>query len=362
MKIGFIGDIALIGKYDAAKNGTDTVLKRFSQIVPIIKQCDYLVGNLETPLTSERKSSEAKTLALKTSPKNVEVLKGLGINAVSLANNHVFDYGKKGYIETKEVLTRYGIDYFGVENKTVVFIKGDDQVETGGFCCLTTNGWHFNIYSKKGCLNTLTRNSIDSFLDRSEKNKRLPIIFVHWGEENTHYPRIEHIKLAEHICENKAVVIGHHPHVLQGLKHFDKGSFVAYSLGNFCFDNFSDNTCNVKLKQTIENLKGMIIVFDYSQGSISNVIKYTYIDRENGFELSSIVNEEVESYGKALWNGIDTYQYNQTRKSEISIAMKDRLGKRDIHWLIGHLKYKAIRAVIQRKINQRVFKQLSKDF
>jgi len=364
MKIAFLGDIAFIGKYDAAQHGIDQVMKRFEKILPVLNGCDYVIANLESPLTDVRATHEAKTLALRADRINVEVLTRLGINAVSLSNNHIFDYGKKGYEETVRTLQDAGISYYGIGNNVYTIEKGKTNVRFGGYCCLTANGWHYDIHSNKGTLNTLSKQNLEAFIKQCERDKCFPIISPHWGEENTHYPRLEHLKLADHLCEKVNIAfVGHHPHVVQGIKEYKNGSIAAFSLGNFCFDdNESDTGSGVSVKQTEENLKGVILILEIQERSIMSSEAVTYYDGDTGLVVSDQVKNELLLYSDAISSNIDAEVFKQTRSDEIKAAHSQRLGNRDMTWLVGHMNSKAVRAVLQRKKNQKVFQQISLDF
>lgn len=362
MRIAFLGDVALIGRYDTEQNSLESVLHRFSSIVPIFQECDYVVANLESPLTDKKKTGEFKTLALRSALKNIEVLKRLGINVVSLANNHTYDYGTQGLSDTITALKDSGIQYYGIDREPLVLNKGNDKVLLDAFCCLTTNAWHYDIQGKNGRLNTLTKEALEKTISRAKQENAYPIISNHWGEENTHYPRREHLYLMDELLANsKVTVIGHHPHVLQGIKTYNNG-LVAFSLGNFCFDDYVSDKSNLVLHQMPENLKSMICIVDYSADGGVNY-EYIFI-RDNGqsIEVEPQIMDEVSIYSSMLY-GIDNVdKYDDIRRKEQSKAQVNRLGKRDFKWLLGHMNLNAVMSVLQRKNNQKQFRKISDSY
>ena len=90
MKIALLGDVSLNGIYDITSS--DLVYKRLEKIKKYVKDCDFAIANLESPLTRITKTRVCKGAYLRSDPSNVEVLKYLGITHVTLANNHIFDY------------------------------------------------------------------------------------------------------------------------------------------------------------------------------------------------------------------------------------------------------------------------------
>ena len=96
MRIALLGDIALFGRL-SYKNSKD-LNYYFEDVASFLGTMDYVVGNLETPFSVKKKTSGAKSAYICSDIENIKILKSLHIKAVSLANNHMFDFGKEGYI------------------------------------------------------------------------------------------------------------------------------------------------------------------------------------------------------------------------------------------------------------------------
>ena len=101
MKLALLGDVALFG--------CCTTPEYFKEISDYLSGFDYVVGNLETPFSKKKKTNGAKSAYICAEPSTVSILKQLHINAVTLANNHMFDYGEEGYELTKKLLEEAGI-------------------------------------------------------------------------------------------------------------------------------------------------------------------------------------------------------------------------------------------------------------
>lgn len=355
MKLAFLGDTALIGKYDITRYGEEAVFARFNDLLSTLKSCDHIIANLETPLTYKTKTIEAKTLALRSHPENIKVLQYLGVDGVSLANNHIFDYGAAGLADTTKALKSAGIQYCGLSNRPLYFSDKAVKVGLGGFCCYTTNGWHYGEGIQEGKLNVLKKKQVQQFIAECHLNNAYPIGCVHWGEENTHYPRKEHIFLAEQIlADSKVSLIGHHPHVMQGVKRNDNG-IVAYSLGNFCFDDVSSELTNIKVTQTEDNAKGMILILTINEALDCTYEVITYADKGDGLYIQMQFRNEINAYSEALDNIKDWSEYQNRRNQEMKEAFSARMGKRDGKWLLGHLNRSSLEAVLQRKRNAKAF-------
>lgn len=357
MKIAFLGDIAFIGKYDLENSDITRIEQRFSNVKAKLDVCDFVIANLESPFTKIKTTKEAKTLPLRTDVRNVDLLKYLGVSDVSLANNHFFDYGVAGAMECLDTLNKAGIGYFGINNKVCTLQKGSDVITIGGFCCRTTNAWHYgDETSEKLSLNSFSFNSINKFLNDSNNIDAYPFVFVHWGEENTHYPKKEHIEFADCFLEKTAAtIIGHHPHVMQGVKSYPKGK-AFFSLGNFCFDDcISSTKSNVSVKQTTDNLKGYFVIVDIEEGNLISYELIPYEDKEMQITINYDLLTEIKRYSDNIVNVEDWYLYEERRKFEQKNAAMSRLAKKDIKWLLGHMNFVSVMAVLQRKKNQKIF-------
>src|SRR5690554_952403 len=107
MKIALLGDVGLFGKF-CVKNGIKAE-EYFSKFLSKTKDCDFIVGNLETPFTNDFKEYSAKSAYIGSRKENVELVKALNISHVNLANNHTGDFGLEGYELTKKILRDYDI-------------------------------------------------------------------------------------------------------------------------------------------------------------------------------------------------------------------------------------------------------------
>ncbi len=352
MKIAILGDIALIGKYDSSRVDLEKLYGRLKWAKTVLEECDYVIANLEAPFTSMTKSYEAKSMHLKTDPINVRVLKYLGINAVSLANNHIYDYGEKGLDETVQTLEQNGIEYVGINREPLII---NDKISLQGFCCYTSNGWHYDTNNEKGKLHALTTETITDFLEKSKRFNTYPILLPHWGEENTHYPQSEHVFIAQSILKDwKCSIVGHHPHVSQGIISTSNG-ICAFSLGNFIFDDCYSPINKLKVIQTEDNKKGYIIVLEIEDGNLNRYSVIPYYDNKNGIEYYDEEIQKINEYSTVISSSFGNVEYESFRKRERQEAQIQRLGKRDWKWLINHLNYNSVATFIHGKKNSAEF-------
>lgn len=264
--IFFVGDILLdrgVGeKID--KNGPDYPYKNIKDILP---KADIAFGNLECPITSTGIPALKRPYYLfKGEPYNAEALKKSGFNILNLANNHTMDYSREGILNTIKSLENNGIKTVGAgEDKTSAHKPLFTEVSgtVTGFLSFLSFPVEGYIYSdKKPDVARLDLATLADEVKSAKTGCDFLVVSFHWGSEFSNYPTESQKKAAHISIENGAdLVIGHHPHVLQGME-FYKDKPIFYSLGNFVFDKQdpvgTDETVKLKVKlrhKAINNLE-----------------------------------------------------------------------------------------------------------
>ena len=238
----FVGDIMLsryIGELIEQTNPNFP----YQNIVKEIKGADIIFGNLENPI-SNLGTDTGKKYSFRADPNVVSGLKWAGFNVVSLANNHILDWGSEAMFNTMEILDDSEIKYIGV---------GQNPMKSREPAIFNINGVNVYLlaYSQFSPLHlsSLAISHINSDLISEDIKNALSngadivVLSFHWGDEyeTTHNNFQEEIA-KKTIDSGAHIIIGHHPHVVQEVE-FYKNGLIAYSLGNFIFDqNFSEET------------------------------------------------------------------------------------------------------------------------
>ena len=179
---------------------------------------DLTIINFEGTL-SENGSRADKQFAFRGDPEYVKILTSSSIEAANLANNHTLDYGQVAYDDTVGILSENNITNFGGTSTAVMNIN---DITVG---LIGTNALN----------STQKENFEQAMTDLVSSSPDMIIASFHWGIEKDNYPTEEQIELAHKAIDMGAdLVIGHHPHVLQGVEKYN-GKYILYSLGNFCF-------------------------------------------------------------------------------------------------------------------------------
>lgn len=360
MKIALLGDIALFGKYDINKN--PDVYVYFEEVAKLLGKFDYVIGNLETPFTKKNSSMVCKSAHIKTDYNNVNLLKYLNIGIVNLANNHLFDYGVNGYKSTLEILEENGINYFGIENKQVYL--ENEKVVLSGFCCYSSNASGYYKNNSKYGVNILDGNIFEKTIKSNNEKGYLNIVSVHFGDEHLHYPRYEHIKLARKVAKHTPYIFyGHHPHVIQGVEMYEN-ALIAYSLGNFCFDDVYTKQSSVpKVRQTQENKESFILSLEIEANELKHYEIIPIYDN-NSKIIVDVSNSEIlnKIYEYTRYLNLDEDTYKQTRQCKLNEYLFKRKSMRNVKWYIERLNYNSAGMLIKAKINLIEYKKCLKDY
>ena len=232
----------------------------FRKINSIISGTDIFFANLEAPF-GDSDSAYEKTYTFHVLMDLVQVLTAGKINVVSLANNHIMDYGINDLVSTLNILeknkihcTGAGLNLRNARKPAQIEIKGNKIIVAGYSLTFPEEFWATD--STPGtCFpsHSFLYKDIKSF----KKNNDIVIVSFHWGGELLNQPKEYHIELAHNAINAGAdLIIGHHPHVVQGIEIY-KNKIVAYSLGNFIFGSYSENVRESMLLELLYGTNGI---------------------------------------------------------------------------------------------------------
>ena len=223
-------------------------------VKPIFEADDLTIVNMEGTLT-ESTSRMDKTFAFKGPADYTKILTEGSVEAANLANNHSRDYGEQSYTDTIAALDAAGIVNFGYDRTAVMDVNGVKVGLVGTY----------ELAEGMGCEEEMIAN-IKAVEDQGAQ---IIIVSFHWGIERENYPDETQVSLAHSAIDHGAdLVLGHHPHVLQGIEVYN-GKNIVYSLGNFCFggnSNPSDKDTMI-FQQTFTVQNGELV-----EDNVTNVI------------------------------------------------------------------------------------------
>jgi len=273
----FVGDIMLDRGVEWAiqKYGQGDWKFPFLKISSDLRGADILFGNLEGPI-SDKGVRVGSIYSFRNDPKAIEGLEFAGFDILSVANNHIFDYGRAAMEDTFKRLKEVEVDCLGggfnekeAYSPRIKEIKGM-KIAFLAYTNLGTPYW--SAKGERSGIAWLNKENLEKGIKKAKENADLVIVSMHFGEEYQSKSNLEQKYFAHLAIDSGAdLVIGHHPHVVQEVDEQSSSSrfanarviekykekYIAYSLGNFIFDqNFSEETMKgLMLKVSIKNAK-----------------------------------------------------------------------------------------------------------
>lgn len=243
----FVGDIML-------DRGVRTVVEKklggayaelFSFVKNDIAQADYSLFNLEGPV-SDKGKNVGSIYSFRMATGTLPMLAQIGFDGASFANNHVGDWGKDAFLDTLLRAQDAGLALVGAgttydeAHSPWIIKKNGIKIAILGFS--DVGPVHMKAGTSTPGIALLSDESL-VHISLAKKEADHVVVLVHWGEEYKQEATSRQQEYAHKIVDAGAsLVIGHHPHVVGPIEEYN-GAVIAYSLGNFVFDQaFSSKT------------------------------------------------------------------------------------------------------------------------
>lgn len=245
--LDFVGDINLDSSWctmeslSRKENGIKDCVSE--KLLSELNNSDMAIANNEFTFSERGKAVEGKEYTFRADPKNVSLMKELGIDMAILANNHTFDYGQTALIDTVQTLEGAGIltsgagedirrasliHYVIANGRKIAFVSATEVEKYSNYTQEAAE-------NTPGVLKMLNPELFLSVISEADANSDYVIAYVHWGQEGQcDFSPSQHNLAARIVDAGADAVIGSHTHRLQGVEFID-GAPVVYSLGNFWF-------------------------------------------------------------------------------------------------------------------------------
>ena len=221
-----------------------------------MENADIFMLNNEFTYTDRGEPTPEKQFTFRAKPEHAAMLHELGVDIVSLANNHAYDYGEISLLDSLTTLEEIDMPYVGAgrnleeASRTVYFYAGNQriayisgtQIER-----LTPPDTKGAAENTPGVFRCLTETEIFDRITEAKENSDFVVVYIHWGTEKTDELDWAQPGMAKSLAEAGAdLIIGDHPHVLQPLANVN-GTPVIYSVGNYWFNSSTLDTCLIKV-------------------------------------------------------------------------------------------------------------------
>lgn len=316
IRFAAVGDLLMTSPLDGNTPGRG--LEALSdEIRDLFKACDVVFANLECTLQGHETIATEPIVV--SSEKQVRSLKNSGINIVSVGNNHAFDCFEEGFNNLVDLLAEMEIPWCGAGLNLKEALR-PSVLEVNGLSLAflgvvdeSSGSFSFASESISGVA-PLETERVCQVIKELKQSVDHVIVSPHWGMERFRIPSLEQIKQVKAFVDAGAsMVLGHHPHVLQGMKIY-QGAPVQYSLGNFFansvyWSNGEHLTWN-RFEQT-----GCILCADVTATRISNVKQIPVFDDGHtvSIDRSGRGDHYLKKVSTLLQKGITQRQYDREK-------------------------------------------------
>ena len=303
MKTVFVGDICPTAASTPYYAAGDTATL-FGDTVEIFRDRDFIFANLECAITESDGRIAKFGPNLKAPPATANVLKELGVTVAGISNNHVFDFGKKGAIDTIDALTATGIDYTGFgdnyedSRKNYSFEKDGERICVIAVC---EHEYSYALDDRMGSRPFDEFETMDDIRAAKATHDRV-IVAYHGGKEHCRYPSPRLVRVCRAMVRNGAdLVVCQHSHCIGAYESYESGHIV-YGQGNFQF---------VKLVDRETWKTGMAVCYDTKANTVE-FIPIRENEAETGIRLA--VGEDKESILQGLAERSETLKTGEWKK------------------------------------------------
>jgi poly-gamma-glutamate capsule biosynthesis protein CapA/YwtB (metallophosphatase superfamily) len=335
-----VGDLMLTCPPDAAAPVSD----RLRDVADLLGGADITLGNLECTLPGNGEAVHTEPRVI-TTPDRIRPLASLGFDVVSLANNHVFDALHGGFAQLRELLDDLNVASFGagddlpqarhapVVERTgirVAFLGAADE-RSGTPFFASDNGWGIAPWDVPALAEQIgrLRNEVDHV-----------VVCPHWGEERLLIPSPQQIADARAIIDAGAsLVIGHHPHVVQGVERYRDG-LIAYSLGN-CIAGYAGFSDGDAIEWNRTERTGLMLRIRLSSDAILDVESIPIFDDGSAVrvETTGAGETHLRRVNRRLTRGVTPGRYR-----------REHLRVKTLIPLLQHLRWRELKRLRWRNI------------
>lgn len=257
--IGFVGDVSLADdwyiapKYDERGKGVYGILS--NDVVDIMNSADVMVANNEFTISNRGSKMPKKYYTFRAKPERLSIYEEMGVDLVTLANNHIFDYGEDAFLDALGHLDEYNMPYIGAgrnleeASRPYYFIVNGYKI---GFVNATRAEKYIltpgATNDTPGVFRCYDPTNFINVISEVKKNCDFVVALVHFGkEDSTDLEEVQIETSKMYIDAGADLIVGSHAHILQGIDFYN-GKAIVYNLGDFIFNHESKDTAIFELK------------------------------------------------------------------------------------------------------------------
>lgn len=259
INLSFVGDVSLaddwyiMPKYDERGKKIYGILSE--SVVDIMTSADIMVANNEFTISNRGSKMPKKYYTFRGAPERLSIYEEMGVNLVTLANNHIYDYGKDAFLDALDALEEYNIPYIGA-GRNIEEAKEPFYYIINGYKIGFVNATRAEKFiltpaateTTGGVLRCYDPTTFINVIKETKQKSDYVIALVHWGKEDS--SQLEQVQLdtsKQYIEAGADVIVGTHAHTLQGID-FYQNKAIVYNIGDFIFNHETKDTGIFQLK------------------------------------------------------------------------------------------------------------------
>ena len=259
--VSIVGDISLadnwevMPRYDSRGQGVNGILS--DEVLKIMRESDFMVANSEFTVSNRGSKIPGKMYTFRASPERLSIYGEMGVDLVTLANNHVYDFGPLAFNDMLESFEAIKMPYIGAGRNLDAAKKPYYLTLPSGYRVAFVNATRAEKWGIDTPGATATTGGVllcydtTEFIDtikEAKANSNYVIAIVHWGTEKSH--RLEQVQKTtaqDYLNAGADIIVGGHAHTLQGID-YNNGKPIVYNLGDFIFNNGTEDTGILQIK------------------------------------------------------------------------------------------------------------------
>ena len=304
--MSFVGDVSLadnwyiMPKYDERGKGIYGILSE--EVVKIMTESDIMVANSEFTISNRGEKIPNKYYTFRASPKRLPIYNEMGVDLVTLANNHVYDFGKDAFYDMLDSLNEYKIPYIGA-GKNIEEAMEPYYFIIGGYKIAFINATRAEKYiltpeateTEGGVFRCYDPTNLIALIKNTKATSDYVITLIHWGKEYSHdLEEVQKTTSKMYIDAGSDVIIGTHAHVLQGIEFYNDKPII-YNLGDFIFNEESKDTGIFQIKMRDNKIEYYFIPA-YQKNEYTSLLKENekqrLITNMNSWSINAIIDSE----------------------------------------------------------------------
>ncbi len=313
VKISFAGDISLADNWEIMPYYKSRNKKIYGVLstdtVDYMKNSDLMIINNEFSFSNRGTPMANKTYTFRANPSNVSIYDEIGVDMVTLANNHVYDFGTDAFLDTLDTLKEHNMPYIGA-GRNIDEASKPYYFVINGYKIAFLNASRAEKFiltpeageNSPGVFRAYDPKPMASAIEKAKNESDYVVALLHWGKEDSH--ELEDVILKDaklYVDSGASLVVGTHAHVLEGMEYY-KDKLIAYNLGDFLFSHVSDYTGILTLNLSYDGKMTYQFIPAYQKDFFTSIISGDEAEKLYSLMNKWSVNVNIDSNGNIKEN------------------------------------------------------------